>query len=159
MRSLINLVLLLAVSSNATSAFLTSKNAQELAQPKLQLIQKIHVGSMGDADEAERFRLLLEEQLAVRGFTVVDKPEAADAVLTGALSVRVQHEKSRARVYVKLSTPQGERLWGRDFGSRITSPFNRTEPVKLRAKDVADGLREEWEKAAKLNGGKANQTS
>ena len=98
---------------------------------------------MGDTDEAERFRLLLEEELSRKGFTVVDGPEKADAVLTGVLSVRVHDKKKSARVYVKLTTLEGARLWGKDFGSRFTSPFNRTEPVKLRAQDVANGLRDE----------------
>ncbi len=114
------------------------------SQAQLYRVQKVYVGSMGETDEAERFRLLLEEQLSGKGFTVVDGPEKADAILTGVLSVRVHDKKTQARVYVIISNPGGERLWGRDFGSRLTSPFNRTEPVKLRAKDVANALRDDW---------------
>ena len=115
-------------------------------QSRLHLVEKIYVGSMGETDEAERFRLLLEEELSAKGFTVVDRSEKAEAILSGALSVRVHDKKTRARVYVKLETPEGVRLWGKDFGSRFTSPFNRTEPVKLRAQDVANALRDVWER-------------
>ncbi len=119
------------------------------AQKKLYHVQKIYVGDMGDDDEAERFRHLLEEQLSRKGFTIVNRVEDADAILTGALSVRVFDDKSEARVYVRLEAPGGERLWARDFGNRLfKNPFNRKEPTKLRAEDVANGLRSDWKKAA-----------
>ena len=68
-------------------------------------VRKIYVGDMGDDDEAERFRLLIEEALEREGFTVVGRAEAADAVLTGALSVRDYDDKSEARAFVRLFTP------------------------------------------------------
>lgn len=34
----------------------------------LSSVKKIHVGSMGQSDEAERFRMLLEEELSKAGF-------------------------------------------------------------------------------------------
>ena len=143
MRSLLTLTLIV-VGSAMTQFVLPVANACHVqGQPEPNEVRKIHVGRMGDSDESERFRLLLEEALTAKGFMVVDQPEKADAVLTGALSVRVHDKKTRARVFVKLSTPAGVRLWGKDFGSRITSPFNRTEPVKLRAQDVANALRNE----------------
>jgi hypothetical protein len=119
-----------------------SEDQPDAAQKTLSLVQKIYVGEMGNADESERFRHLLEDQLIEKGFTVVDDATKADAVLTGALSVRVLDDESEARVYVRLSTPDGERLWSRDFGNRFFhNPFNRKEPVKLRAEDVANGLK------------------
>ena len=143
MRSLLTLTLIL-FGSAMSQFFLPAANANNLeGQSELSAVRKIHVGSMGDTDESERFRLLLEEQLSGKGFSVVERPEEADGILTGVLSVRVHDKKTQARVYVKLSTRQGVRLWGKDFGSRITSPFNRTEPVKLRAQDVANALRNE----------------
>jgi len=150
MRSSLTLTLIVVISSIISQSSLPPAAAAEReSQSQLHLVRKIYVGSMGETDEAERFRLLLEEQLSGKGFTVVDRPEKADAILTGVLSVRVHDKKTRARVYVKLSTPEGARLWGKDFGSRLTSPFNRTEPVKLRAQDVANGLRDEWERSTK----------
>ena len=124
---------------------------QDLSEPRLHQVHSIYVGNMGDDDEADRFRLLLEEQVARKGFVVVNSPEKADAVLTGALSVRIHRSSSTARVYVTLHTPKGERLWGRDFGSKMTNLFSLTEPVKLRAQDVANGLKQDWDKSAKFS--------
>ena len=150
MRSTLKLTLIVFVSIIISPfSFPRSAAAAQGNKAELGLVQKIYVGTMGETDEAERFRLLLEEALAGKGFTVVDGSDKADAILTGVLSVRVHDKKTQARVYVKLTTPKGERVWGKDFGSRLTSPFNRTEPVKLRARDVANGLREDWERSAK----------
>lgn len=151
MRPLLIVTLLLVVSglshaSSSANAFVGGHSELQ-TQSQFRLVRKIHVGNMGETNEAERFRLLLEEELAKKGFTIVDAPEKADAVLTGVLSVRVLDKKTQARVYVKLITAGGERLWGRDFGSRATV-FNRTEPVKLRAQDVAKGLWADWQKSS-----------
>lgn len=75
---------------------------QHADQKKFYLVQKVYVGDMGNDDEAERFRFLLEEQLSKKGFIVVNRAEDADAVLRGALSVRAFNKKAEARVYVKL---------------------------------------------------------
>lgn len=158
MRSSLKLTLIILVSIIISPFSLPRLAAAAQGnKSELRLVQKIYVGSMGETDEAERFRLLLEEALAGKGFTVVDGSDKADAILTGVLSVRVHDKKTQARVYVKLSTRVGARLWGKDFGSRLTSPFNRTEPVKLRAQDVANGLRDEWERSAKSGSTRAVQ--
>ena len=142
-------LLLLAANLNLTYFAWFVPAPQNLSEPSLHQIHTIYVGDMGDADEADRFRLLLEEQVARKGFAVVNSPEKADAILTGALSVRVHRSSSTARVYVTLHTPKGQRLWGRDFGSKITNLFSLTEPVKLRAQDVANGLKQDWDKSSK----------
>lgn len=142
--------LLFATTLNLTYFTWFGPTQQELSEPRLDKVKAIYVGNMGDADEADRFRLLLEEQIARRGFAVVDSPEKADAILSGALSVRIHRNSSTARVYATLQTPAGQRLWGRDFGSKISNLFSLTEPVKLRAQDVANGLKQDWDKSAKL---------
>jgi hypothetical protein len=109
-------------------------------------VKKIYVGSIGQSDEAERFRLLLEDELGKVGFSTIDDAKSADAVLTGALSVRVYAEESRARVTVILKTPDGVRLWGKDFEPHVK--FGGTkDSVKLRAQDVAKTLRKDVDKA------------
>ena len=148
MRLLLALALLVSLSPNLHFANATVRAERDTDRDSLGLVQKIYVGDMGSADEADRFRLLLEEQLTKRGFTIVSNAERADAILTGALSVRVFDDKSEARAFVRLTTPAGERIWARDFGSRlITNPFHRAEPVKRRAEDVANRLREDWKKS------------
>ena len=128
----------------------TAAGAQE--RPRrlsiLPAVQKIYVGDMGNDDEAERFRLLLEEQLLKRGFTVVAREDEADATLTGALSVRVYDEKAEARVSVRLtSNSTSEVMWAKEFGhKRIHNPFSLQEPTKRRAEEVAEALRREFRK-------------
>lgn len=119
--------------------------------PSLGQVKKIYVGDMGGADEAERFRLLLEGELDAQGFTVVGDPAEADAVLTGALSVRVYDHNSEARAIVKLVTPGGRRLWGRDFGhKRVVNPFSQKEPTQRRAEEIAEALHRDWIRAARV---------
>ncbi|HEX8136390.1 MAG TPA: hypothetical protein VF544_02260 [Pyrinomonadaceae bacterium] len=148
MRVLIFVALLLGFSPALHTASTEAWAKGEPARERLGLVQKIYVGDMGGADEADRFRLLLEEQLSKRGFTVVEKAENADAILTGALSVRVFDDKSEARAFVRLMTPTGEHIWSKDFGNRwLVNPFSRQEPVKRRAEEVANRLREDWKKS------------
>ena len=148
MRVLILFALLLSFSPALHLASTKVCASSEPVRDRLGLVQKIYVGDMGGADEADRFRLLLEEQLSKRGFTVVEKAESADAILTGALSVRVFDDKSEARAFVRLMTPTGEHIWSRDFGNRrLVNPFSRQEPVKRRAEEVANRLREDWKKS------------
>lgn len=109
-------------------------------------VKKIYVGSMGQSDEAERFRLLLVDELGKVGFSTVDDAKSADAVLTGALSVRVYADESRARVTVILKTTDGARLWGKDFEPHIKIGGTR-DSVKRRAEDVAKMLRKDVDKA------------
>jgi hypothetical protein len=119
-------------------------------QPALRDVHKIYVGDMGRADEAERFRFLVGEELSKQGFTVVDRAEDADAVLSGALSVRVGDDSTEARAFVKLETPNGARLWAHDFGNRlIFNPFSRKEPTKRRASEIAKELRADRDKGGK----------
>ncbi len=126
-----------------------SAGANPQRQNKLGQVQKIYVGEMGRTDEARRFALLLKEQLTGKGFTTVDKPDDAEAILTGALSLRVD-DGSEARVYVILKTLDGERLWARDFGNGLFKGLlTLKEPVKLRAQEVARALHDEVRKAAR----------
>jgi len=114
-------------------------------------VRKIYVGDMGDDEEAERFRLLIEQALEDEGFTVVGVPEDADAILTGALSVRDYDDKSEARAFVRLFTPSGARLWGRDFGHRrLVNPFSRKEPAKRRAEEIAEALHRDWIRSSRV---------
>jgi hypothetical protein len=111
-------------------------------------VQKIYIGDMGADDEADRFRLLLEEQLLKRNFAVVLKEEDADALLTGVLSVRTYDDKSEARATVRLVSPSGEVMWAKDFGHKrfTVNPFSLQEPTRRRAEEVAEALRRDFKK-------------
>ena len=117
----------------------------------LPAVLKIYIGDMGNADEADRFRFLLAEQLLKRGFDVVLRPEDADAVLTGALSVRVYDDKSEARGSVRLAPRDGQGLWARDFGHKRfrINPLSLQEPTKRRAEEVAEALRRDFRRPTK----------
>lgn len=128
--------------------------------PALHLVRKIYVEEMGTSAEAARFRLLLEDQLSGKGFTVVDRPEQADAVLGGALSVDnsgIFGGDSDVGVTARLTSAGGERLWGYNIGGQITilnpvSSLKFKEPIGYRAKELAKKLRGDWEKSARVAG-------
>jgi hypothetical protein len=107
--------------------------------PSLASVRKIHVGSMGQSDEANRFRLLLEEELQKAGFDTVGDARAADAELSGVMTVLVYDDTSLARATVALKTADGQTLWEHDFEPHAHLGGNDT--VKLRAQDVAKALR------------------
>jgi len=110
-------------------------------------VQTIYVGSMGQGDEAERFRMLLDEQLSDTGFTPVDDPDAADAIMTGVLTVRVHAETSQARATIALKS-DGQRIWSGDFQPRRTwKPVKDT--VRFRAQNIAKDLQKAKKKAKK----------
>jgi len=112
MRLCATLALTLCFLAGAATAAAAPDAGDQRARklPELRDVRRIHVGDMGEADEADRFRLLLEEELTRQGFTVVARPEEADAVLSGALSVRVLDDNTQARVFVKLEDAAGRRL-------------------------------------------------
>ena len=151
------LILTLLVVSPLLAQRISATNVQGAPKDKLYLVQKIFVGDMGTSDEAARFRLLLEEQLSKRGFTIVDKSESADGILTGVLSLRVYADTSLARATVQLKSPTGERLWGGDFEPKSTFFKKVSDTAKFRAENIAEKLRSDWKKSAKAAGIKAEK--
>ena len=129
-------------------------------QTSLHLVQKLYLAELGTSAEAARFRLLLEDRLSEKGFTIVDKPEKADAVLSGALSVSsagVYGGTSDIGVTVQLKSLAGERLWSGNFAGRIiilrpVASFKFKDVVDYRAKELAKKLRSDWEKSARAAG-------
>jgi hypothetical protein len=137
------------VASAATAAGQQQRARRTAA---LQKVQKIYVGDMGEAFEADRFRLMLEEQLLKRGFDVARKAEDADASLTGVLDVRYYDYNYAASATVRLVSDAEEVLWAKDFaedGYAAMNPFNRKEPLRRRAEEVAEALKREIKKPAK----------
>lgn len=143
------LVCLFSLSAVSSLAKDGAERPRRQSATHLREVHKIYIGDMGKADEAERFRFLVGDELSKKGFTIVERAEDADAVLTGALSVRVGDSSTEARAFVKLESQTGERLWARDFGHRaiILNPFDRKEPTKRRASEIASELRKEWDKS------------
>ena len=163
MRRLSVAVLLSALWLIPSSA--PARTYPQAGPPALHLVRKIYVEAMGASDEAARFRLLLEDQLSGQGFTVVDSPEKADAVLGGALSVDnsgIFGGDSDVGVTARLTSAAGERLWGYNIGGQITilnpvTSLKFKEPIEYRAKELAKKLRGDWEKSAKAAGVKTKR--
>jgi hypothetical protein len=167
MRRLIAAVLLLGLWLIPSSL-----NAQTSTQTKpnsLYQVKKIYIGDLGSSDEATRFVMLLEDELAERGFTVVGKPAEADALLVGALSVTsptvgIYGGWPDVAVTVRLNTQGGERLWSVNlpkprspFSIRVRGGFKYKEIVEYRAEELAKELRGDWEKSARAAGIKVSK--
>ena len=129
-------------------------------QAALHQVRKIYLEEVGTSDEAARFRLLLEEKLPEKGFTIVDDPGQADAILSGALSVSqpgIYGGPSDVGVTVQLKSRDGQRLWGGNFAGRVyilnpVSSIRFKDIVEYRAKELAKRLRADWEKSARQAG-------
>jgi hypothetical protein len=132
------------------SGLLLAGMPQQNHVTKLYEVQRIYVGEMGSSDETERFRLLLEDELRKKGFTIGASIENADAVLTGILSLRPEESRFLARATVRLKTATNT-LWSGDFEPKLHLRGPR-DSVKLRAQDIADKLRDDWKKSAKVAG-------
>lgn len=103
-------------------------------------VHHIYVDSMGQGDEAVRFRSLLKQELTHAGFTVEEDSAKADAVLSGTLSVRVVAGYSRAFADVALRATDGAAIWQGGFGPRFLRGRQGNDDIKNRAGDIADKL-------------------
>lgn len=125
----------------------------------LHRVQKIYLEDVGTSAEAARFRLLLEDKLINKGFTIVQRPGDADAVLSGALSVSagIYRGPSDIGVTLQLKSLAGDRLWSGNFAGQINTLNPVTyikfkDMVEHRASDAAKKLRNDWLKSAKAAG-------
>jgi len=139
--------------ADRSSSNLQPASPSSAAVAKLYLVKRIYISEMGKSDDADRFRLLLAEMLSKKGFLIVDKNDVADAVLEGVVSTQLTQGTTKARVSVNLKSMNGESLWNGDFGVRmVLVPSRHRDSIKLRAEDVADGLRDDWKKSARKAG-------
>jgi hypothetical protein len=113
----------------------------------LRQVKTIHVGSMGQGNEAEHFRSLMKNELLRVGFDAADKPEDADAVLSGTSSSEVHGDKAMARATVTLKTRAGRQIWSGDYVSQHAGQ-GANNTVQDTAANCAERLRKDWEKAA-----------
>jgi hypothetical protein len=138
-------------STNQASATLSEKPAPKTGVKNLYEVRKIYIDEMGKSDDSERFRLLLREKLSDKGFTIVESPDDADAILKGTLATQLSQGTTKARASVYLKSQSGAALWNDDFGVRFAFGPHR-DSIKLRAEDVANGLHGAWKKSAKAAG-------
>lgn len=134
--------------SLALGAVHLSAQTRAVAGPlRLHQVRTIYLGDMGPGDSAGRFRFLLEEQLLQKGFVLTENPDRADALLVGALSVPEFKGESEARVTLVLKTLDGDRVWAGNFGPKLSTILRFKDPLKIRAEQVAERLRKDWEKS------------
>jgi hypothetical protein len=139
-----------APNANGSSSA-ADKSPARAGVKNLYEVQKIYVDEMGKSDDSDRFRLLVREKLADKGFTMVDTPDEADGILKGSLATQLSQGTTKARASVLLKSQSGTTLWSDDFGVRFAFGPHR-DSIKLRAEDVADGLHGAWKKSAKQAG-------
>lgn len=93
-------------------------------------VHRIYVDSMGQGDEAVRFRSLLKQGLTHAGFTIEDDSAKADAVLSGTLSVRVIAGYSKAFADLAMRASDGAAIWQGRFGPRFWRGHQGNDDVK-----------------------------
>jgi hypothetical protein len=131
----------------------SKKPDQKPAVDKLYQVQRIFIGEMGKSDDSERFRLLVSERLSKKGFSIVDSPSQADAILDGVISTQLRKGTTLARASVYLKTSTGTLLWSREEGVHFKwVSTGHPDSVRDRAGDLADHLLEDWRKSAKAAG-------
>lgn len=85
------------------------------AQPVGSTGRVIHVEPMGQDHEAFRFRKLMADHLAQRGFTVAAEADRADLILVTTLSTPVVGGETRAYASAELRRRDGTAVWTSDF--------------------------------------------
>ena len=129
---------------------ISAQAKQDIPKVQLSSIQKVYVGGMGSSDTAERFRLLLKQQLSEAGFTLVGKPEKADALIVGILSLPINvlySSEADVSLVLEATTLDGEQLWFANYANFRFS-YSR-DPLKSGAQRVADKLRTDFGKPEK----------
>jgi hypothetical protein len=125
-------------------------------------LKRIFLGSFGESSDGREFRLLLEAQLEKHGFSLVNQPDAPEAILEGSArteqrvtstggghsggSAPTVSTSTDAFVTVKLSSPDGKKLWHRYFTPNLSLSHLTKPPLERRAIEVADALVKACEK-------------
>ncbi|HWS53425.1 MAG TPA: hypothetical protein VN228_04840 [Pyrinomonadaceae bacterium] len=107
-------------------------------------VRKIYVADFGADPRHVNFRLFLEKWLSKKKFTVARKPEDADAVLTGALTISGGDKRSElAFKGAELKSAGGERAWRGDFYFNTGNAFGwlGRGHIENGAKKIAEDVR------------------
>jgi hypothetical protein len=107
-------------------------------------VQRIHVADLGTDARHVNFRLFLEKWLSKKKFTIARKPQDADAVLTGALSISSGSKYSKlAFKGAELKTASGVTAWHGDFDITTKNAFGwlGRGHIENGAKRIAENIR------------------
>jgi hypothetical protein len=112
----------------------------------LQQVKSIYIGDFVLSDSAQRFRLVLEDQLVERGFRVANSPDDGDLSLAGAFTLHIVGRDEEARATVRGKLRNGTRIWGGEFTPRFS--WKGSSDMTLRvAMALSDQLREDVDKS------------
>jgi hypothetical protein len=108
------ITLLLITSILVSSPAQAQKDSKAVPQPCT--VRSIFVEDLGNANEATNFRNLLKQQLAKKGFKMVEEASQADAVLTGSISVTKDDKANKASFeQAKLTKKDGTEVWDGNY--------------------------------------------
>lgn len=100
-------------------------------------LKNLFIGKIGGND-GDRFSLLLSDELAKRGFVIVDQETGADGILTGAVTTVMEGTKAAVHATMMLKDVSGVVLWRADIAPKTN--FSIRDPLHSRAIDVAERL-------------------
>ena len=107
-------------------------------------VQRIYVDDFGNDPRYVNFRLWLEKWLKKKKFTVVDRPQDADAVLSGKLSIRSgTKDSSLSFKDAELKTSDGLVVWRGNFDRTTKNAFGwlGRGHIENGAKRIAENVR------------------
>ncbi|HEX8145861.1 MAG TPA: hypothetical protein VF591_01560 [Pyrinomonadaceae bacterium] len=141
-------MLLLSLIGGAAAA----AGSQKTDRRQLRLVQKIYVAEVGTGEEGAKFREVLRQKLAKKGFKLAETEQAADGILSGTLALDKIESGTSVKSDVELKSPAGERLWGAHFSEKRVSTFSlaaNTKPLSSLADKVVKALHGDWTEAKK----------
>lgn len=128
----------------ATSTSFGQASSQAGINAKPCPVQKIYVSEFGTDPRYVNFRFDLEKWLAKKKFTVADKPEDADAVLSGKLSISSGKKYSYLTFKdAELNTADGQVVWSGNFDITTKNAFGwlGRGHIENGAKRIAENVR------------------
>jgi hypothetical protein len=107
-------------------------------------VRTIYVADFGNDPRHVNFRLFMEKWLSKKKFTVARKPEDADAVLTGKLSISSGNKYSNLTFRdAELTTANGETAWHGNFNITTKNAFGwlGRGHIENGAKSIVENIR------------------
>jgi hypothetical protein len=121
---------------------------------KLYLVKKTYVGEIKSftADVLEQY---LKQELASRGFAVVDDPADADAILTGSVRIILvldgePGDERPDTLRFKLETTSGEVIWKMEL--KVYTKWDKERDARFHAAKIVERIESDRKKSAKKAG-------
>ena len=138
------LIVIAGLTLCAASTSFGAISAQAGIKTKPCAVQKIYVDDFGNDPRHVNFRLWLEKWLKKKKFTVVNRSQDADAVLSGKLSIRSGDKDSNLSFKdAELKTANGLVVWHGNFDRTTNNTFGwlGRGHIENGAKRIAENVR------------------